>query len=102
MLAARSSARHLGRIDTVHSLRGLAALAVALYHFSWGNPGYYVPPVLKAACAKGWLGVEVFFVISGFRTRCGAPATGFHLRTSAVSYGNALYVWIHPISPLSL
>lgn len=55
-----------GRVETVHSLRGLAALAVALFHFSNGNPGFYVPPALKTAGGKGWLGVEVFFVISGF------------------------------------
>jgi peptidoglycan/LPS O-acetylase OafA/YrhL len=55
-----------GRVETVHSLRGLAALAVAFFHFSAGNPNFYVPPALKAIGAHGGLGVEVFFVISGF------------------------------------
>jgi peptidoglycan/LPS O-acetylase OafA/YrhL len=58
--------RRGARVETVHSLRGIAALAVALYHFSHGNPSFYVPPILSAIGSKGWLGVEVFFVISGF------------------------------------
>lgn len=55
-----------GRVDTVHSLRGLAAMAVAFFHFSNGNPSFYVPALLRDIGSFGWLGVEIFFVISGF------------------------------------
>ena len=54
------------RLESVHALRGLAALSVALYHFGSGNPSFYVPKVLKTITSYGWLGIEVFFVISGF------------------------------------
>lgn len=55
------------RLYHVDALRGLAALAVCLFHFSRHRPGF--PPdssILKAFCQYGYLGVEVFFVISGF------------------------------------
>ena len=45
-------------------LRGLAALAVACYHLT--NMGYLSGTWLQQAGSYGWLGVESFFVISGF------------------------------------
>jgi peptidoglycan/LPS O-acetylase OafA/YrhL len=53
-------------VSTIDVLRGLAALAVCWYHFTQGNPGFLPPGPLKASGVRGWLGVEVFFVISGF------------------------------------
>jgi len=57
-----NAARRLGTID---ALRGVAAFSVAWYHFTQGskmlNDGW-----LKASGRYGWLGVEMFFVISGF------------------------------------
>jgi len=47
-------------------LRAVAALSVCLYHFS----GVALPKVtnvyMKPLFADGWLGVDIFFVISGF------------------------------------
>lgn len=47
-------------------LRAVAALSVCLYHFS----GVALPKVtnvyMKPLFANGWLGVDIFFVISGF------------------------------------
>lgn len=54
------------RIATVEQLRGLAALSVAWFHFTNGNPRFLDEGVLKASGSYGWVGVEVFFVISGF------------------------------------
>jgi peptidoglycan/LPS O-acetylase OafA/YrhL len=49
------------KIGTVGALRGFAALAVCWYHFTFGQS-----PRLKWTGEYGWLGVHVFFVISGF------------------------------------
>jgi peptidoglycan/LPS O-acetylase OafA/YrhL len=54
------------RVPVIDSLRGLAALAVALFHFSVGNTEFYAPPILKSIGGFGFYGVDVFFVISGF------------------------------------
>jgi len=52
-----------GRIPIIEYLRGLAALAVTVFHMT----NTYAPnsPV-RMVGSHGWLGVEVFFVISGF------------------------------------
>jgi peptidoglycan/LPS O-acetylase OafA/YrhL len=54
-----------GRLGTIDGLRGFAAFAVAWFHFTNGAPllpnGW-----LKSSGQYGWLGVEIFFVISGF------------------------------------
>ncbi|WP_229830719.1 acyltransferase family protein [Actinoplanes ianthinogenes] len=66
------SARRLAALD---GLRILAALVVALYHYtgyptgvrqSWGAPPETAWPLLHHLGRYGWLGVELFFVISGF------------------------------------
>lgn len=50
-----------GRIDIVEQLRGAAALAVAWFHLTNGYDDW-----VALSGAYGWLGGEVFFVISGF------------------------------------
>jgi peptidoglycan/LPS O-acetylase OafA/YrhL len=49
------------KIGIVGALRGFAALAVCWYHFTYGQVWW-----LKASGKYGWLGVHIFFVISGF------------------------------------
>ncbi|HEV2763880.1 MAG TPA: acyltransferase [Pyrinomonadaceae bacterium] len=49
------------RIEVLDFLRGIASLAVALHHFNLFAPG----PIYDAFY-RGQLGVQVFFVISGF------------------------------------
>jgi peptidoglycan/LPS O-acetylase OafA/YrhL len=51
-------------IRVATALRGVAALAVAWYHLT--NMDYQAGTVLRAMGSVGWLGVEAFFVISGF------------------------------------
>jgi peptidoglycan/LPS O-acetylase OafA/YrhL len=53
------------RIDGIQKLRGIAALAVALYHFSI-NDRISWPPNIVTAGEFGKFGVQTFFVISGF------------------------------------
>ncbi|GIF13296.1 acyltransferase family protein [Actinoplanes teichomyceticus] len=62
------------RIAVVDGLRLLAALAVALYHLcgdlpvakAWEARPQDIFPGLFPIAAYGWLGVELFFMISGF------------------------------------
>ena len=54
------------RIEIVEGLRGLAALAVAWFHFTNANAAFPTVAWLRASGTHGWLGVESFFVISGF------------------------------------
>ncbi len=53
--------KHFASIDT---LRGLAAVAVCLYHFTYGFLSEGQP--LRMLSHYGYLGVQAFFVISGF------------------------------------
>ena len=59
-----TKSKHIPILD---HLRGLAILAVCGFHFAIGNDNFLPSgdPV-KAWGAFGWLGVEIFFVISGF------------------------------------
>jgi len=65
-----------GHVSSLDFLRGFAALSVMLYHFSGGPPmlNYvtggtltkFYSPALRDLFSWGNMGVEVFFVISGF------------------------------------
>ena len=55
------------RVVAIDTLRGIAALAVCVFHITNGKDGYLSDSnILKILGSYGWLGVEVFFVISGF------------------------------------
>lgn len=51
-----------GRFTAIDGLRGIAALAVVIYHMAAGQEWGVVQPIVS----RGFLGVEIFFVISGF------------------------------------
>lgn len=53
----------VGRVVLVDYLRGMAALAVAWFHLTNTYPA---ASATRRTGTYGWLGVEVFFVISGF------------------------------------
>lgn len=55
-----------GRMATVDALRGIASFGVAWFHFTHGNPDFLPAGLLKSSGEYGWLGVPMFFVISGF------------------------------------
>ncbi|MEV1287830.1 acyltransferase [Micromonospora sp. NPDC049679] len=66
-----TSARIAGRIEVVDGLRFLAALMVVTFHLialpkAWNAPPEELFPVLRLPAAYGWLGVELFFLVSGF------------------------------------
>jgi peptidoglycan/LPS O-acetylase OafA/YrhL len=54
------------RLDHLDAIRGLAAMAVCVFHFTHGAK--LLPPnaVLNVLPKYGYLGVEVFFILSGF------------------------------------
>jgi peptidoglycan/LPS O-acetylase OafA/YrhL len=54
------------KLEIISLLRVLAALGVAWFHFTNGNVSFLDAGWLKNSGKYGWLGVEVFFVISGF------------------------------------
>jgi len=54
------------KIGAIQALRGIASLAVCWFHFTNGNTTFLPAGVLKSSGVDGWMGVEMFFVISGF------------------------------------
>jgi peptidoglycan/LPS O-acetylase OafA/YrhL len=54
------------KLEIISLLRVLGALGVAWFHFTNGNVSFLDAGWLKNSGKYGWLGVEVFFVISGF------------------------------------
>lgn len=59
-----------GRFTLIDGLRGLAATSVMLYHYGTGDMKRPLSRILPwwviLGFVKGWLGVQVFFVLSGF------------------------------------
>ncbi|WP_245687469.1 acyltransferase family protein [Streptacidiphilus griseoplanus] len=71
---ARAATRG-GRLYALDGLRLLAALSVLVFHYmarggsaskAWGQQSRSVLPGIEPLADYGWLGVEFFFIISGF------------------------------------
>lgn len=62
---AEASARHLLPLD---GLRGLAVLIVVFHNAAWvgGESQQFLLKLTVAITASGWIGVEIFFALSGF------------------------------------
>ncbi|MER7731575.1 acyltransferase [Streptomyces erythrochromogenes] len=59
------------RLAALDAVRVLAAFSVLFYHYAaldsaWGEPAGDVFPGAHALAVYGWLGVEIFFLVSGF------------------------------------
>jgi len=54
------------KVEIVEGLRGIAAFLVVWFHFTNGNPRFLDEGYIKSTGAYGWVGVYIFFVISGF------------------------------------
>jgi len=55
-----------GRIEELDALRGLAAFAVMLYHYTAGEGPRLNRAELLVSVPWGHFGVQLFFVISGY------------------------------------
>jgi peptidoglycan/LPS O-acetylase OafA/YrhL len=67
--AARSRRGH--RLYALDVLRFVAAFSVVIYHYTARGRGWHTPvrqlfPMVHVVSQYGWLGVELFFLISGF------------------------------------
>jgi peptidoglycan/LPS O-acetylase OafA/YrhL len=60
---ANTQSAPLLRFHGLDTLRGIAILSVMLYHL---NLQGLLPEVLEPLAAVGWVGVDLFFVLSGF------------------------------------
>ena len=67
------------RHSALDVLRGVAALSVAWFHFTNGNPGFLPDGALKGSGSYGWMGIEVFFVISGFIIPFALARSQYHI-----------------------
>jgi peptidoglycan/LPS O-acetylase OafA/YrhL len=54
------------QIPELNGLRGAAFLFVFLFHTLRLPPTHFLPNAANAICRSGWLGVDLFFVLSGF------------------------------------
>jgi peptidoglycan/LPS O-acetylase OafA/YrhL len=88
-----TDSRH--RLAHVDYMRGLAALAVMWFHFTTANDDC-PPGLLKMSGHYGYLGVDVFFVISGFVIPYAMAARGYRLRTDALRFFLARIVRLEP------
>ncbi|MFM8973929.1 MAG: acyltransferase family protein [Actinomycetota bacterium] len=64
--AAPSTPRRLGQVPGLDGIRGVAVLAVVLSHLNRLLPNSWSGAEFRRATDGGWLGVDVFFVLSGF------------------------------------
>lgn len=62
-------------LNEVHLLRGVAALMVCLFHLVLGNVSLFsATNIIERVCTFGYLGVEIFFILSGYVICYSLPA----------------------------
>src|SRR6478609_1971914 len=68
MTSAPSAAPWRGHLRALDGLRGLAVLVVMLLHFTTAMtpPAGSAASVVRGVFQLGWIGVDLFFVLSGF------------------------------------
>src|SRR6202048_2910035 len=82
------SSRPPEQLASLTPLRGIAALWVVIFHFCWYFPAVH-PERYTGAVYKGYLAVDVFFVLSGF-VITHVYKDGFARRVTAWWYRNFL------------
>lgn len=91
------SARQLASLTP---LRGVAALWVVLFHFCWYFPAVH-PERYTGAVYKGYLAVDMFFMLSGF-VITHVYQEGFARRVTGSSYRNFLAARVARLYPLHI
>lgn len=77
------------RVVTLDLIRFLAAISVVLYHYMY-RPSSDVYPVFSEFAKYGYLGVPLFFIISGFVITLSAN------NRSAIQFGISRFVRLYP------
>ena len=76
----------LGKLPALDGIRGVAVLAVMFHHFERFVPASGLLAQIKSIAGYGWVGVELFFALSGFLI------TGILLRTRTTqNYFSSFY-----------
>jgi peptidoglycan/LPS O-acetylase OafA/YrhL len=57
---------HAAFIPALDGLRGIAIILVMLHHFTYYRPETGIDAVIAGVPLFGWVGVDLFFVLSGF------------------------------------
>src|SRR5688500_14533322 len=57
---------HAGVMPALDGLRGIAIILVMLHHFTFYRPTAGIDGVIGDVVFFGWIGVDLFFVLSGF------------------------------------
>ncbi|WP_422047400.1 acyltransferase family protein [Rosenbergiella collisarenosi] len=78
------------KIEALDGLRGIAVIAVVLYHYSW-----FVHPLELSFLRRGYIGVDIFFIISGFLACYTTKNYGLSIK-SAIKYLCLRLVRVYP------
>jgi peptidoglycan/LPS O-acetylase OafA/YrhL len=88
------------QLSSLTPLRGIAALWVVLFHFCWYFPAIH-PERYTGAVYKGYLAVDLFFVLSGF-VITHVYREGFARRVTGRRYWDFLKARVARVYPLHL
>jgi peptidoglycan/LPS O-acetylase OafA/YrhL len=81
----------------VDVLRGLAAVAVAYFHFTNGNAAFLGDDsILRLSGVYGYLGVSAFFVISGYVIPLAMDRRGYQFPKDALDFGVRRIIRLEP------
>ena len=81
------------RLPSIDALRGIASLAVCWFHMT---NGYAETSLVRSSGRYGWLGVEVFFVLSGFIIPFAMFSGGYTLRAGWKTFISKRILRIEP------
>ncbi len=95
--AVKNTMAESNRQEGVEVLRGMAAFSVMWFHLTNGNPSFLPSDsLLKASGAYGYLGVQLFFVISGFIIPYSLSLRNYRIDTDGLGFLGRRFVRIEP------